>query len=236
MLSQVQQTCHQLWPQVCQLCGSRTPTEIALCQSCWQLLPWHPPEACLGCGKLLPTTPGNQHCSACVTTPPPYTQLIGALSYTTPISRLILDLKFQHRLEHASLLATLLAARISQYPDITLPDCIIPIPLHPSRTRERGFNQALEIAKPLSKALNIPIARHSCTRHKATSAQTSLSAKQRLTNLENAFRVRSLPGQHIAILDDVYTTGATATTLAHALKQAGAKRVDIWACAIACID
>jgi len=112
------------------------------------------------------------------------------------------------------------------------PQAIVPVPLHPGRYRQRGFNQAIEIARTLSRRLDIPLDLHGCRRVRATAAQAKLSAEERRKNLRKAFSVR-MPDErrHVAILDDVITTGATARELAGALRRAGVARVDVWACA-----
>jgi Predicted amidophosphoribosyltransferases len=112
-----------------------------------------------------------------------------------------------------------------------LPEIIIPVPLHPQRFRERGFNQSIEIAKSLSRHLNIPIDTQSCIRKRNTLHQIDLPARQRQSNMKQAFKVKQpMKARHIAILDDVMTTGSTVNELAKVLKQSGVNRVDIWVC------
>ncbi len=113
-----------------------------------------------------------------------------------------------------------------------LPECIIPVPLHHNRYRQRGFNQSIEIARHLSRQLSIPLDLSSCIRNRDTTHQTDLPAKQRRKNMRQAFSVLNpMPYQHVAIVDDVMTTGATASALAAALKKHGVNRVDVWVCA-----
>jgi ComF family protein len=113
-----------------------------------------------------------------------------------------------------------------------VPDLIVPVPLHKFRYRERGFNQAIEIAKIFSKELHIPLDITSCIRHHDTPHQIELSAKQRRKNMKNVFTlIKPINANHVAILDDVMTTGSTAHELASLLKKAGVSRIDIWACA-----
>ncbi len=126
----------------------------------------------------------------------------------------------------ASVLADLLAARID--PD-ALPDFIVPMPLHPARLRERGFNQALEIARGVSKKLSVGLLPSICRRIKDTPSQTGLPWKEREKNIRNAFTCEGdLRGSHVAMLDDVMTTGATLNELAKALRKSGAARVSGW--------
>lgn len=118
------------------------------------------------------------------------------------------------------------------YQDKPLPDLILPVPLHRLRLRERGFNQALEIARPITKRLRIPIDKHSLQRIRHTRPQTGLKAPEREVNLKNAFKtIRDFSGKHIALLDDVVTTSSTINACSQALMDAGAKQIDIWCCA-----
>jgi ComF family protein len=104
--------------------------------------------------------------------------------------------------------------------------------LHKQRLQQRGYNQALEIARILARTLNVKLDRHSCVRHKVTLEQTGLPAQQRKTNIKGAFHVRrDVRGKHIAIVDDVMTTGSTVAELSKALLQQGARRIDVWVCA-----
>lgn len=112
------------------------------------------------------------------------------------------------------------------------PDAIVPVPLHPGRYRKRGFNQAVEIARTVSRRLDISLDLDSCRRIRATPAQAELPARQRRTNLRNAFSIdAAIEHRHVAVLDDVITTGATVKEMAAALHRAGVARVDVWACA-----
>jgi ComF family protein len=150
--------------------------------------------------------------------------------YQEEIRHLITGLKFGNQFKNARLLGLLLAEAIPEAGH--KPDCLIPVPLHPARYRERGFNQAFEIARTAGTALNIPLNTGSCTRLKDTPHQTGLSARQRRKNLRQAFAVViPLTAPYVAIVDDVMTTGSTAEMLTKALKKAGVNRVDIWVCA-----
>ena len=120
---------------------------------------------------------------------------------------------------------------VRNYQADTLPQAIVPVPLHNKRLRARGFNQAIEIAKPLAKTLHLPILRHHVCRHRHTPAQAELTAKQRLSNVKQAFSIKKpIKFSHIAIVDDVITTASTVTELAQLLHQHGVERIDIWAC------
>lgn len=174
------------------------------------------------------------HCPTCQSTPPPFHLTHALFSYRHTVTRLIMNLKFHAALIHAELLGQLFVKRIQEdwYKDKKMPDLIIPVPLHPKRQRTRGFNQALEIAKPISRLLNIPIEMAACQRVKYTTAQATLSAHARKQNIKDAFQIQgNLNHKHIALLDDVITTGQTIAELAHACRHAGAQQIDIWCCA-----
>ena len=117
----------------------------------------------------------------------------------------------------------------SKYENKPLPECIIPMPLHQTRLQERGFNQATEIAKPIAKALNVPINHKIVYRQKETLRQSQLSKKKRRRNMQSAFLVnQTMTQKHVAVLDDVITTGETILSLCKALKNAGIKTIDVW--------
>lgn len=140
---------------------------------------------------------------------------------------MILDLKYHHRLELARTLGRLFAERLRKLSKP--PDAIVPVPLHPSRLRQRGYNQSLEIARVVAKRLDLPIVTRGAKRVRATAAQTTLPLKQRARNVRNAFAVNGdLKGKHVAIVDDVMTSGHTVGALAKALRRAGAKEISVW--------
>lgn len=111
------------------------------------------------------------------------------------------------------------------------PDVIIPVPLHTSRLRERGYNQALEMARPIANLLKIPVDHRSALRTRETVAQSDLPEKLRRNNVKGAFKITGLQADHVAIIDDVMTTGHTVEELASEVRKAGIKKIDIWTCA-----
>lgn len=112
------------------------------------------------------------------------------------------------------------------------PEVIVPVPLHPKRLRTRGYNQSLEVARPIARRFGLSIKPFWCQRSRATNAQLTLSFEDRQENVRGAFVASSaVAGKRIAVLDDVITTGATATEMANALLEAGAKQIEIWALA-----
>jgi len=144
---------------------------------------------------------------------------------------LIHGLKHAHRLANASILADLLCEHLANLAPTTI-DYLIPMPLHRARLRERGFNQAMEIARPVARALGIQLDYAMATRTRDTPGQVGLDLRERRRNVRDAFAVTGdLRNAHVAILDDVLTSGATAGSIAFALRRAGAGRVSVWVCA-----
>lgn len=176
--------------------------------------------------------PRNQptRCGQCLVRTPSFTRCISAFEYRYPVDRLIVKFKYNQQLIIGKVLAYLAAEIIQQrMEDVELPDLLIPVPIHPKRLRQRGFNQALEIADVISQRLLVPVDYQSCTRLIDTAPQKSLSAKQRHSNLKGAFAVSHALADHsIAIIDDVMTTGATAEAIARCMIKAGASKVQVW--------
>jgi ComF family protein len=144
---------------------------------------------------------------------------------------LISDFKFSGKFYSGGLLAKLLINFIETN-GIELPEMIMPVPLHPTRLTERGFNQALELAKPIGRHFNIPVDKKSCSRIKATATQSTLDKKVRTKNMRGAFAIaQRFNCKHLAIIDDVVTTGNTVNELAKTVKASGVQRVDVWALA-----
>jgi ComF family protein len=218
-------------PPICILCHQPAGRLQDLCHPCQNDLPILP-QTCPRCAKTFIQT--TLTCGACLKRPPPYDAAHALFSYQTPITKLIMELKFQDALLNAKILGERMAEAIQHnwYLKKPLPSIIIPMPLHKKRLQERGFNQSLEIARPIAKHLKIPLDTTSCQRIKATAAQAMLPAKKRKHNIQNAFTVTGdLRGRHIALLDDVSTTGFSMTELAKTCKKAGASQIDVWFCA-----
>ena len=149
------------------------------------------------------------------------------------MSYLIGQMKFQQQLSAAAIFASLLRPEIIQKnPEITLPDALLPVPLHKTRLAKRGFNQSLEISRKIAKEKNIPLLINTIGRVKNTEAQTHLNKQQRLKNVKGCFKILDAPlAKHIVIVDDVITTGATTNELARLLKSAGVDKVGVWSIA-----
>ena len=222
-----------LLPFICILCGQPAEQNQDLCRACHKMLPLLI-HGCPCCAIPLPDSAAGFICGQCLQTTPPFNITHALYCYELPITKLILELKFNQALVNARLLGELLAAEIQQkwYRTSPLPSLIIPMPLHKARLKERGFNQALEIARPIANMLNLPIHISHCHRRKLTQPQTMLSAAERRKNVKGAFIVtKNFSGQHVAVIDDVITTGSTMVEFCKSLKQQGAARIDVWCCA-----
>lgn len=220
-------------PYTCILCGNLSNRLQDLCLPCLNDMPLAE-NPCIKCSIALPTSHIHLKCGNCLIEPPPFDIAHSLFIYQAPLTRLILELKFKKALSHGRVLGELLAEKIQSvwYKNKSLPSVIMPIPLHVARLKERGFNQALEIARPISQKLNIPLDLLSAYRNKATLPQATLVAKARLNNIKQAFTVRySLKDQHIAVVDDLITTGSTMNEFCKTLLQHGAKNIDVWCAA-----
>lgn len=222
-----------LWPARCLVCGERGHARRDLCPPCSDALPWNR-SACAQCAIPLPMAAGpadaGQACGQCLRRPPPLHAAHAACRYDFPVDRLLPRFKFHHDLAAGRLLAQLMA---EAFATLQRPQALIPIPLHLSRLRSRGYDQALELARPLARTLQIPLHDGVLQRTRATAPQSELSAIARRRNLRGAFVVcgaAALPA-HVALVDDVMTTGATVHAAAKALRRAGVQRVDAWVCA-----
>jgi len=211
-------------PQSCFLCGAMS--ENLLCPACHQDLPY-PPHTCSICACPLPKE--IDICAQCMREPPHFDLIKSALRYDYPANKLIYAAKYKQNFTVLKYLGRVMAETFRRYPQ---PDVLLPVPLHPHALRARGFNQAVELAKVISRDCQIPLAREAahCIRNKRK--QTRLSAQQRKSNVRGSFVVATLPKpwRHIVLIDDVVTTGATVNELARMCRRAGAQRIDVWCC------
>ncbi|GAB4349689.1 MAG: ComF family protein [Immundisolibacter sp.] len=214
-----------LLPPQCLLCGAGGQRRLPLCEACHADLPWLG-HACPRCAQPLPV---DRVCGRCLRRVPPQHAAHAAFHYAPPLDRLVLGLKFGRRLGLARLTGALLAeaADNGRWPR---PQLLLPVPLHDARLRQRGYDQAQVLAREVGRRLGIPVDWHGCRRVRATVPQSGLDRTARQRNLRGAFDVSPPPAlEHVAIVDDVMTTGATVGAMATALKRAGVARVDVWA-------
>jgi len=212
-------------PGECLLCKSTAAMQQSLCIHCWRSLP-RVPHPCRLCG--LPAPGDDPVCPRCLHRPPPWQRMRAPLVFSGETRRLLLQMKFQERL----IIANTLASRLWPLLDGSGVEVLIPVPLHPRRLFERGFNQSLLIARQLAWRLDLPVDHRSLIRRLPTPAQTGLSRNQRRKNLRQAFAYRPRrPWRHIALIDDVITTGSTMEACCRALKQGGIETVEVWSIA-----
>jgi ComF family protein len=175
-------------------------------------------------------TSRGQLCGHCQQRPPNFDQVHAPFIYDFPIAQMISALKFNGRHGLAPLLGELLADELEGR--IATPDVILPVPLHRRRLRERGYNQALELARPIARRRQCPLDTRSLMRDQATEALSHLDRKQRRRVIRNAFQLApDFSARHVALVDDVVTTGSTVGEIAGLLVKAGVERVDVWALA-----
>jgi len=209
------------------LCANHNGGKHGLCSDCLQSLPWHTAAKCPQCGLL-----SDGHiCGHCLQSAPSFDATHALFSYDYPLDRLLQNYKYKESLHLADTFAALFINNLlDPAPNIhAQTDLIIPMPMHRERLKQRGFNQALEIARLISKNRNIKLDFTSCLRTRLTPPQASLPLKERIKNIKGVFQCdKNLQGLNIALVDDVMTTGASLNELAKTLKQAGAAHVECW--------
>lgn len=216
--------CSKLKPllpaQPCVLCGSMSQAGI-WCAACDALLPYLTAARCPMCA--LPSSQGEV-CGQCLKHPPLFTRTTAVFSYSYPVNKLIQAMKYHEQIP----LARAFAGKLAQHID-TMPDYVIAMPLHPEKLQARGFNQSQLLAAAIAKQRHCPLLTHACQRVRNTVAQSSLPRKERAKNMRDAFRCDlDLTGKHIALVDDVLTTGASLNALAAAVQARGATQIEAW--------
>lgn len=217
-----------LLPLRCLACGGEGHGGLDLCIDCRQAMPFNR-DACRRCGLPLAAGPAAA-CGVCLRSPPPaFAETIAALRYEAPVDGLVTRFKFHANLAAGALLARLILEEVS----VPAADLVVPVPVHRARLGRRGYNQALELAKPLAAAWRLPLAAGALRRVRATAAQSELTAAQRRRNLRGAFvaDVAAVSGRRVLLVDDVITTGSTAREAARTLLAAGAAQVRVLAAA-----
>jgi len=222
----------------CFLCASNQTGKHGLCHACLKDLTWSPASSCPQCGL----SSGGQICGCCISSTPDFDRTHTVFLYAFPIDTMIQRYKYGGTLSLSHTFGQLMGEKIGTTNNHDAIDLIIPMPMHPTRLIERGFNQALEIAKILdsylyktstlnnaSKNSTSKLDYKSVIRQTLTPPQASLPLKDRVKNIKGAFKInKDLTGKRIAIVDDVMTTGASLNELAKTLKKAGATHVECW--------
>lgn len=224
---QAKQLLDQLLPCHCVLCGLFSGSEN-LCPPCAAEMPYNP-SACALCGLPLPAQPGKV-CGACLKKPPAWDGTVVGLQYQFPVDQLVCRFKYNRNLACGQALGGFLLQAIHNSSE-PLPQAIVPVPLHRSRLFSRTFNQAQMLAQQLSRPLKIPVRHALLRRTRRTRAQSGLDFSQRRKNVLGAFNCQQHNLKHVAIVDDVMTTGRTLEECTRSLKRAGAESVTAWVAA-----
>ncbi len=207
-----------LFKEACFLCVASDGDKLGMCRACYADLPWHTQPQCPQCGLLS----NGLVCGACLSAPPSFDATRSLFVYEFPLDAMIQRYKYGNMLSLGYVFGTLLSQKIN----LANVDLVIPMPMHPVRLKERGFNQALEMAKIMTQHCPQKLDSKTAQRQKYTQPQASLPFKERVKNIKGAFKVvHDVTGQRIMIVDDVMTTGASLNELAKALKQKGASHV-----------
>lgn len=214
-------------PSICVLCKHYHKDSTAVCTHCIALLPRLGP-ACVHCAY--PLFDGDYLlCGQCIANPPPIDKALISYRFEEPLRTLIHQFKYHHRFYLCTFLSQLIMNAWQQ--EQTQPQCLIPVPMHPKKIRQRGFNQSILLTRLLAKKTGIPYDLTLCRKSKNTEAQATLNGKQRIRNVQGAFSLNTTSYEHIALIDDLLTTGSTANELARTFKKAGVKKVELWCCA-----
>lgn len=216
-------------PAFCLLCGKPLPPAPGVvCAACRDQLPWLKPPVCELCGApFRGVVVQSARCQECQQQPPPFHQARAAVFYEAQCREAIHRFKYGRQFVYGRFLRELLAQALEVQALAREAEVLIPVPLHPRRLRQRGFNQALLLARAFP---GLPVARGALVRQRYTRPQTELSPEERRRNVKGAFRVAdpaAVAGKKVVLLDDVFTTGATVRECARMLRRAGAAQVAV---------
>jgi ComF family protein len=214
-------------PSICTLCNQFHKGQLAVCNACIDLLP-RLETVCHYCAYPLPKT-NYLVCGNCIKKPPYFDRASITYSFEEPIRSLLHHFKYHNGLYLASFFSHLIMRSVIA--SNKRPQCLIPVPMHPHRIKQRGFNQAAILTKILAQTLQLPYHLTYCQKIINTAPQASLDQKQRHKNLRQVFKAKTLPYQHVALIDDLLTTGSTANELALTLKKTGVQKIEVWCCA-----
>ncbi len=230
-----------VYPRRCPVCDGVLAwgKETMACPDCMERLSFVTPPVCARCGKQL-LVASQVLCSGCTEHPRSFERGICLLNYEEHAQESMIRFKYGRRSEYAAFYGRLMAERLGDEIRAMSPQCIVPVPIHPERFMERGYNQALLLAQELGRRMDIPVEREMLVRVKKTIVQKELGAQERLDNLSDAFGVlydaengeayepeykRLIPYDRVLLVDDIYTTGATIEACTRTLMAAGVKKV-----------
>ncbi|MDT8427814.1 MAG: ComF family protein [Pseudomonadales bacterium] len=227
----------RFFPELCVVCSCMDHSQSGLCPDCAATMPWQAP-GCLRCGieTRLNFPTELPVCQQCLDDPPAFNSCHTVFDYCSPVVELVSRFKYGAGFAEGRVLARLLCQSLREfYTEGELPEILVPVPSHRSRLRRRGFNQAIELARVVSRHTGIALSLTDCQRVHASKAQRGLSAQERRQNMVGAFslhRNRHLRQyRRLAIIDDVVTTTATVHELARCLRHDEGQRIDVWAVA-----
>lgn len=217
-------------PRHCLFCLEKTHTHFDLCRDCIASLSLNQ-HCCQQCALPLDQSIRQEVllCGNCLSHDFYFDRVFSPFIYSEEMAYLIKKLKYHQKIYYANILSTLFIQKNNILKNFQLPQAIIPIPMHTKRLKLRGFNQALEISRIFASYYQIPL-NYSCfIRHRYTDLQAEMSASKRQKNVKHAFLLKKpINYTHIALVDDVITTGSTVNEAARVLKNNGVKRVDVW--------
>jgi ComF family protein len=216
-------------PRLCLFCGKAVGEKagVAVCPECEGQIAWVESPLCTCCGAVFVSRDGaDRICGDCTEDPPPFTRARAAAIYDGPAAQAIKRFKFTRQMAYLPVMQHWLQRPLC-LELVAEADLIVPVPLHPKRLKQRGFNQALLLTKAFPQ---VPLGREAVVRLRHTIPQVELRPKERRDNVKGAFTVPDpalVKGKNILLIDDVYTTGATVRECAKVLRRAGARRVDV---------
>lgn len=221
---------HAFWPPQCVLCGrAGQPPAQDLCAGCEADLPLNA-NCCSVCA--VPLASGDAVCGACLEKRPRFDACFAPYRYAYPLDHMVRRLKYAGAVAHGRVLGDLFAEQLEQRDRQDRPELLLPVPLGPARFRRRGYNQAVVLAEQIARRTGIQLQTDALVRTRDTLEQAGLDRRARRKNMRGAFALlRPLHAAHVAIVDDVVTTGSTANELTRVLKRAGVERVEVWAIA-----
>jgi len=227
---------HSLLAEPCLICLGMESLSDGICALCQNELPWQPP-GCAVCGVVLEDTmSADSLCNRCMNNRPAFDRCLAVFSHEFPVAGQVSSFKDRAGFGAARTFGILLARQfLAHYRinDLPLPELLVPVPLHPSRLRKRGYNQAAMLTLVLGRRTGIRVTLDICSRQKTEHSQRGLDAKARLANDGKLFTAngltRTVCGRRVAIIDDVVTTTATARDMSRVIRVAGANSIDVWA-------
>ena len=208
----------------CILCRSPTKNSRGICPDCQRDLPWID-TCCPRCA--LPQT-HNHLCPQCSKDRIPFGQVHALFDYQFPINELVAQIKYHDKPVYMAALAELMARHLRYIKPERKPDLLIPVPMHNKRLRQRGYNQAEILARLLGRLLDIPVRSDLLSKNQATAQQMALHRRERQKNLRGAFNCKPYVAHHVALIDDVMTTGTTVSEICKVLRQSSSQTIDVW--------